>query len=364
MALQPLGGVDSAARFERVKLIRDGEGNARSVAQVGSNPVLLCHSHDGALSAFKSMEPVDVSWEQPLREEAAREVVASRLMHALGVNTLVYRDAVADVGGQDHRGLASEFIVHQTLQSEPAAIERLRDPDAAVRAGVFDAWMGNFDRIANDGNLWMQPDGAIIYGDYGFAFRDGVTACGVPKVNQRLFMRWATSENVGPALEEVQSLSDQEIRGLVEAASAASSTVSSKQLDGITGVLTRNRDVLRTENPFAFYLTGTRSPKHGFPLGAQASAALAQHALLQFGGQDVSSHEVASRITEVVRGFSPRQGGDVEEVSETLADLVTCHQQGVEACTLVRGHDFVAWQQACKTLLPREVSRDLGLGLQ
>ena len=38
---------------------------------------------------------------------------------------------------------------------------------------------------------------------------------------QRLFMRWATSENVGPALEEVQSLSDQEIE---EATRAKAST--------------------------------------------------------------------------------------------------------------------------------------------
>jgi len=193
-----------------------------------------------------------------MRKRDIKEIVASHIMQdEFNLPTVTYREGyVVDDKGQKRKGIVCDFIEGiNTLES--AKPEDIKNPDQAVEQSVIKGWMGDWDIIKNDSNVWILPDGTALAADFGFAIADGITDFGVPNANEKVMKALSKPENVDPIVNKITKLSDDEIKGMVHRAG-------SKNVDGWTpemekefsDILIRNRDKLKKKNPFDNYYNG------------------------------------------------------------------------------------------------------------
>lgn len=230
-----------------------------------------------------------------------KAVVASRIMKAFGVPTVEYAPACLELeSGEKLQGIVSEYVECKNLYEDPSLLFRVSNPDEAVAGNIVNAWIGDSDRIVNDGNVWVTPEGKVVLGDYGYAFRRKVTALGLPKSNLKVMECFATRENVNPVIRKITALTDEEIVSLVQRASQGLEYWNPQIEKEIIAVLIQNRDELREENPFAIYYGdrpagGEQQSQAG---GRSASIALrpevmkrVRHSLLLMGSHVGSDRE-------------------------------------------------------------------------
>ncbi|MCD4785342.1 MAG: hypothetical protein K8T10_16105 [Candidatus Eremiobacteraeota bacterium] len=193
-----------------------------------------------------------------MRKRDVKEVVASHIMKdEFDLPTVTYSEGyVVDDKGQKQRGIVCDFIEGiRTL--ETAKPDEIKNPDQAVEQSIVKGWMGDWDIIKNDSNVWLLPDNTAVGADFGFAIDDGITDFGVPNANEKVMKALSKSDNVDPIVNKIKDLSDDEIKGMVHRAG-------SKNVDGwkpelekeFTDILIRNRDKLKKKNPFDNYYTG------------------------------------------------------------------------------------------------------------
>lgn len=198
--------------------------------------------------------------DQAMLNDHIKAVVASRIMKKLGAPTVLYYPARMQVGSEPPKeGIISEYIDCQNLYEDPSLLEKITNPDDAVRASIVSAWLGNSDAILNEGNVWVRPDGKAVFGDYGYAFRHRVTALGLPKTNLKLMERYATKENVEPIVHQIASLTYDQIHVMVEEAGKSTWGWNKAIAREITDKLVNNRNELRQHNPFACFYEGNRA---------------------------------------------------------------------------------------------------------
>ncbi len=154
------------------------KGYAQRVSFHGINNPVLGKNHKGETIVFKP-----VNQEGETRKEIVYEICASHIMKYFDIPTIIYREGNTDNSGQKQRGVMCDFIQAKNLEEAPFLIYGIKNADAAVRGMIFDGWIGNFDRILTNSNLWVNNEGKVIFGDYGCSFRRGLKAFGLPKAN-------------------------------------------------------------------------------------------------------------------------------------------------------------------------------------
>lgn len=193
-----------------------------------------------------------------MRERDVKEIVASRIMaDEFKLPTVTYREGeVTDDKGQVHQGIVCNFVDGlRTLENTPP--EAINDPDTAVAQSVVKGWMGDWDLIKNDSNVWIDKDGTPLAADFGFSIFDGITDFKVPNANEKVMTAFSKSENVDPIVNKIKNLSDKEIQGMVHRAGTKHvRDWNPKWEKEFSDVLIRNRDRLKKDNPFDNYYNG------------------------------------------------------------------------------------------------------------
>lgn len=193
-----------------------------------------------------------------MRKRDIKEIVASRIMQdEFGLPTVTYREGyVVDDKGQKQRGIVCDFVEGlRTL--ETAKTDEIKNPDQAVEQSIVKGWMGDWDIIKNDSNVWLLPDNTAVGADFGFSIDDGITDFGVPNASEKVMKALSKPENVDPIVNKIKNLSDDEIGEMVQRAG-------SNNVDGwkpelkkeFSDILIRNRDKLKKKNPFDNYYSG------------------------------------------------------------------------------------------------------------
>ena len=215
-----------------------------------------------ALSSLGSLSArVD---ERQARLSDEHEIMGTHLMTELfGLPCAVAREAEAVASdGTLCRGIVTPFIDGlKTL--DKVSTSAVTNPDEAVGACVVKGWMGDWDSVVNDSNVWLRADGTAMACDYGFAFQEGISTRGLPKANLRIMRAFASAENVEPVVAGIRALTDDEIRGTVD-------RIGRENIDGWTASqgslfadpLIHNRDRLRRDNVFADYYRGVHATVH------------------------------------------------------------------------------------------------------
>jgi len=193
-----------------------------------------------------------------MRERDVKEIVASHIMaDEFNLPGVVYREGyVVDDKGQQHDGVVCDFVDGlRTL--EKATAKDIKNPDEAVHQSIVKGWMGDWDIIKNDSNVWLQPDGTSVGADYGFALFDGITDFGVPNANEKVMTALSKPENVDPIVNKIKNLSDDDIKGMVHRCGSKNvKDWNPKQENEFSDILIRNRDRLKKKNPFDNYYSG------------------------------------------------------------------------------------------------------------
>lgn len=234
--------------LQRVQLQLNKNGGTQRVAFQGINNPVFCKNHKGETLVFK---PVNQEFER--RKEIIYEICASHIMKHFNIPTITYTEGDINNDGQKQRGVVCDFIQAKNLEEDPSVIYGIKNADEAVRGMIFDGWIGNFDRILTNSNLWVDNEGKVIFGDYGCSFRSGLKAFGLPKVNILFMYLYGKKEIIENAINEIISLSDEDIVKLIEDSLKFTSCEPDIR-EHMTGVLKGNRDELKAENPFTnFY---------------------------------------------------------------------------------------------------------------
>jgi hypothetical protein len=200
---------------------------------------------------------------QTLLYNHIKAIVASRIMSQFGVPTVLYYPARLEMpDGTTKDGIVSEYVECKNLYEQPYLLEKISNPDEAVRGSIVGAWLGDSDRILNEGNLWVKPDGKVIFGDFGYAFKRRVTALGLPKTNLKIMRRFATKENVEKVVQEIVCLSDQEIERMVQETGKGILGWNQNLAREISGILIQNRDEIQKKNPFAVFYQDPEKQVH------------------------------------------------------------------------------------------------------
>lgn len=332
-------------------LERDDAGRPRSVNRGDSrsgSAVLLARDADGQPVVLKT-EPAGTPAEKRKRDYWwAAQLVASRALQKLGANSLPYHYARTE----KLEGLASPFRKFHLLSEHQGP---LHNPDGVVRSLVINAWLGDFDRIVKDDNIWVQPDGQVLLGDLGCSAIPGVKAFGsIPKVHLELFARCATPENVAAAVGDVTRLTDGAIRELAREAVSELPDVHRDVAENLARVLIHNRDELRAEDVFAPLMGGKVPERFAVPeeLAAELVDAIA------------ARHASAEEAMRGVHGYPPMQGRDLELTGCALANAMERRRQGREAQLELAPSCFFAWHQLAKEALTPRRSLELDLGLK
>jgi hypothetical protein len=285
-------------RLPLVELVLDSQGRPKPAAAEGISVPLLTREPDGSLGVFK---PVRLPPDHPMykyeRLKLVREVVASYIMETMGVPTVRYRMARAVFDGVEMIGVVSPFIAMNSLEDKPALADKIVNADDFTRGSVVDAWLGNTDRILNQGNIWLREDASgthAVFGDYDQALRLGLDVFGVTKVPLPFFHRYARPSVVKEAVAAITTLDDAQIQTLVDEALAAEAGFGVFSRDYLAGVLIYNRDLLKRGDAFDAALSGE---KPSLRLSPEAAAALAD-AVLQ-GRKDPA--QVGSQIDAALK---------------------------------------------------------------
>ncbi len=321
------------------------------------NPILLARNADGEKMVLK-VEPARTTEESQRRTQWwAAQLVASQAFQQLGANAVPYHYARAG----DKEGLSCPFREF-SLYSENRNVE-IRNPDRMIRSMVVNAWLGDFDRIIKDDNIWLEPTGEVLLGDMGCAGLREVQAFGcLPKVHLNLFARYCTRENVEAALGDIRKLTDAEIRFMVADAVSGLPGADTRVVERLSRDLTHNRDMLRAGNPFECLL-GDEPPVFRMPekmAGKLLDAVDKHYAEVPWEGvAEVAHQAIAGR-----RGYAPEKGRDLETVELQLANALERHRQGRECALDLEPECFFVWQSLAKSVLTTEESLASGLGLK
>jgi len=186
----------------------------------------------------------------PIKDEMIYEVCASHIMKEFGIPTITYKIASGEISGERKMGVVSEYINCKNLEQDPSLIQNIKNPDEGIKGMMYDAWLGNFDRIITNSNLWVQNDGIIIFGDYECSFRKGITVYGLPKANLAFMYLYAKKNIVEDTIENIISLSDENIKNLIEDVFNFNQLKKETLQKHMINVLISNRNELKKCNPF------------------------------------------------------------------------------------------------------------------
>lgn len=213
------------------------------------------------------------------REQDVKEIVASQIMAKyFQVPTVTYQEAYIEEKGKKLEGIFSDLredileeyldkgekkVRARTLENTPTS--EIKKPDVAVAQSIVKGWMGDWDIIANDSNVWVTKDGTPLAADFGFSLDKGITATvlRIPNANMKVMQAFAKRENVEPVVEKIKKFSDDEIKQMVHWAGATYIHDWTPQMEKeISSTLIHNRDLLRKKNPFAQYYKGLHPLLH------------------------------------------------------------------------------------------------------
>ena len=201
---------------------------------------------------------------EEMREYEINEIVASHIIRdEFSLPAVEYREAYTVKDGKRDEGIVSDFVsglkVAGTLAGgdEEGLVKKISNPDEAVAQCIIMGWMGDWDKIKNNSNIFIDPNNKALAADFGFSFSPGITFFGIPKANELIMNNLAKPENVKPVVEKIKSFSNKDIRGMVHRAGTKYvKDWSEEQEKRITGVLIKNRDDLKKDNPFDNYFEG------------------------------------------------------------------------------------------------------------
>lgn len=193
-----------------------------------------------------------------MRMRDVKEVVASHIMaDEFNLPTVTYQEGhIIDENGKRHDGIVCNFIEGlRTLEDTP--VSEIKNPDQAVQQSIVKGWMGDWDIIKNDSNVWILPDGRAVSADFGFSIADGITDFKIPNANEKVMRAFSKPENVDPIVNKIKNLSDKEIRAMVHRAGSRNIHDWNDKIEKqFTDILIRNRDRLKKNNPFDNYYKG------------------------------------------------------------------------------------------------------------
>ncbi len=234
--------------FQRLHLHLNKNGETQRVAFQGINTPVFCKNHAGETLVFKPLNQ-----ESGKRKDIIYEICASHIMKYFNIPTITYREVDIDDSGHKQRGVICDFIQAKNLEEDPSLIYGIKNVNEAVRGMIFDGWLGNFDRILTNSNLWINNEGKVVFGDYGCSFRRGLKAFGLPKANILFMYLYGKKEIIEDTINEITSLSDEDIISIIDE-SLKFTTFEPEIREHMIDVLKYNRDELKTENPFSnFY---------------------------------------------------------------------------------------------------------------
>ncbi len=240
-----------------VKLHVKTEGKSEKVFDSGVNEPLLCKTEDGKTMVFKPFSMCSVSNPEKMKkEDMIFEICASHIMKEVRVPTLIYREGICVINGKKRRGTVSHLKKIRNLAQDKNILRKMKNHDEAVRGMIFDAWIGNFDRIFTNSNIWVSEEGKFIFGDYGCAFRKGLTVFGLPKANLVFMNLYGKKEVIEGAIKEIVHFEDDYITGLVDKSLKHTTLATEEIREHITSVLISNRDELKKDNPFKHFYEG------------------------------------------------------------------------------------------------------------
>jgi hypothetical protein len=321
----------STANLPRVSVLVNENGEPLQVAKQGLNAPVFCLKADGEKGVFKPFVVDENPKTADLkRKETVYEIVSSHIMNEMGIPTITYYEAKGDVKGKELFGVVSDYVKNSSLAQNPTLLTEIKNPDETLRGLVFDAWIGNFDRILNNSNIWVKDGGEVIFGDYGCAFRKGVTAFGIPKANISVMNVHAKKEPIEKALGEIRSMSDEDIAALVDKGLTNTSMGDERIRNHMVGVLIRNRNELRETNPFeGFY---TQNPVE-IKLSEKASKDVAKIFIEKYGGKDPDPDQILDRLYENTYFKSPEAREKVKPLSDAIKHVMESYLKG-ESATL------------------------------
>lgn len=201
--------------------------------------------------------------EQDQREFNVNEIVCSHIMaDELGLPVVTYREAEAELEGETLRGLASDYIdgIKQPggfMSEDLEVLKTVKNTQQAVDQTVAACWLGDWDRVKNNSNMFITKDGQLRAADFGYSLTKGLTVLGIPKANELVMNNLATPENIKPMVDKICAFTDPEIEAMVERVGTRNvKDWSSDDQERITDVLKSNRDQMRENAPFHKYFEG------------------------------------------------------------------------------------------------------------
>jgi len=324
----PSAGVSAVlmSSLPEMAIMTDEKGDPLRVAKQGLNAPVFCKNADGGTGVFKPFAVDSNPRSAELkRKETVYEIASADIMKHFNIPTITYYEARGTIRGEERLGVYSDYVKNRSLAQDPTLLKEIRNPDETVRGIVFDAWLGNFDRIINNSNIWVKDDGNVIFGDYGCAFRKGVAAFGLPKANLSVMSLYATEANVGRALDEIRSLGDEEIAALVDHGLTHTTLGDESLRDHMVGVLIHNRNELRASNPFEVFYSN-RSAE--IQLDQRASKEVARTFIDKYGGDKPRARAIVKKLYENTYFKDPESQARVKSLSREMERLIEGHLRG------------------------------------
>ncbi len=352
---------------EQVKLELDANGNPKTLSgdDFGEASPVHCTLADGTPGVLKLERPKNMCELKRLEAWWAHQIISSSIMQELGCHSVSYREARTEHKGETLRGVACELVndMKELAQHEELLVD-LKKPDRAILGTVVNAWLGDFDRIVKDENIWLDSHQEVIYGDYGCSGMEHVNAFGVlPKVNRKLFATQATPENVETALTLVRGLSDRQIHDLVMRGAKRVPSACPNVLQEMTHTLITNRDQLRADKTWAQDLVGPQQ-RATYTMPEKVAKAYLDRVTRDFGGAGRSPCALARAALQDVPGYGPQNGKDRDLVEVQIANAIHRLQENRAPQLEIVPDCFYVWMQLAKKIFTPEESLQLGLGLK
>ncbi len=235
----------------------------------GRNGAEKARGEDGNIYVFKSPQygrkgnPLTSS---EVNEAIAKEVVASHiLIDGFKLQGVPYQEGlVQKKEGHLEKAVICPYIPELSTLCE-TSINKIKNPDEAVAQSIVKGWIGEWGTILNNSNVFVKKDGTVLAGDFGEAFRKGISFRpipvalfkGFPKANFTIMNHYANSSNVKDVSKKIKKLSDDEIRGMVHQYGTQYTSFWNQKLeDRLTQVLIQNRDELKKKNIFENFYKG------------------------------------------------------------------------------------------------------------
>jgi hypothetical protein len=324
----PSAGVspELLSSLPEMSIMADEKGDPLRVAKQGLNAPVFCKNAEEGTGVFKPFAVDSNPRSAELkRKETVYEITSADIMKHFGIPTITYYEARGKIKGEERLGVYSDYVKNRSLAQDPTLLKEIKNPDETVRGIIFDAWLGNFDRIINNSNIWVKEDNNVIFGDYGCAFRKGVTAFGLPKANLSVMSLYATEANVGKALIEIRSLTDDDIAALVDQGLMHTTLGDESLRDHMVGVLIHNRNELRASNPFEVFYSQNQAE---IKLDRRASKEVAMTFIDKYGGDKPRPRAIVKKLYENTYFKDPESQAKVKSLSHEMERLIAGHLRG------------------------------------